>query len=201
MFSGKHVEPSRSVMTVLTIKAKPQNILHFELECAGISVGAYQILLKMLFQSHYPDQSLLHLEVRMADTSEALFNLEQVINSELPEHFQPLPFNLAIPQPLESNSNPVVRLQFCKALSDEEFEYISQCIFIWDKLIAFGGFYESFEPLEVSYVEYELYLVSPDTVEHPCEGSVDEPIAYDALINMAVYMHVSFCPILILEID
>lgn len=201
MFSGEHIEPSHSVITTLGVKVNSANVLHYELECAGVSVGAYQVLLKMLFQSHHHKECILHIAVRMANISGTLLNLEQVLCSRLPGRYEPLPFTLSIPQPLEDNTYPVIRLQFCKELSDNEFEYISRCITIWDKLVASGGYYEPFEPIEAPQDEDELYLVSPDTVEHPCEGSQDEPMAYDALINMAVRLHVTFCPLVALEID
>jgi hypothetical protein len=83
-----------------------------------------------------------------------------------------------------------------------EFRIVDGHIADWHTLILLGGYQDSFDALrELPMRPGKTYLAAPDTVEHILYGFTGPSAAYDALINMAIKLHHTFCPVERIEIE
>lgn len=171
-------------------------------EHTGIDAGAYRVLLNMLAQNHYVNEQLARVYLGIkGEEPRKVVGLDSILYRRCAPHADSPPFVLYIPQPLEENEQPVIRIEFARNLSQTEFDFVAGSLQIWDDIIASGGFADTFDRIDLMEPSGECYMLSPNTVEHPCDGSPDQPVAYDALINMAIKVNATYCPIVVLEID
>jgi hypothetical protein len=176
----------------------------FRLAAKGIDAGSYRILINLFVQDHYGGETLtlLRLQSEPAPTAKAQKDLKKILAAPFPGRFSPLPFETSIDKDLADNEEPIIRVEFQRPIEDKEFEAINAWISAWESLIILKGFSTALEPVEeLPMNPGELYMASPTVAEDTIFAFMAPVESFDSLINSAVKLHATVCPIVRLEIQ
>jgi hypothetical protein len=174
---------------------------------AGIQLGSYRVLLNMLDAMHRYSAPLASVTLRSSIVGSPRLGWKDLIAGVLPGTSASLPFECRVEKNLVNSSEPVIRIQFAHRIGDDALHAISPLFAAWDGLVIRGGFVD--DPVErdwdmdfdESLAGQQTYLSSPDTIEHLFYEDIGPGVAYAALANMALKLHLTFCEVRSLEIE
>jgi hypothetical protein len=194
---------SRFSMQVVAVDGPSEGRMRYVWRARGVPPEAYRVLLNMLAKSHY---SSLPLEsVRLASPSKhnRQLNRDSLMAGPFPARTAMVPFEVRHAATIVDSKEPTIRLEFQRAIRDEEMEGLVPLFVAWDSLIGLGGYLESFDDKDLNEfpLAHDTYLAAPATVEHLLFGIVRPEAAFDALINMAVSLHHTLCPLTAFEVE
>jgi hypothetical protein len=170
-------------------------------ELSQVSPQAFRILLGMVVQSHFGHAALSDLRISAVPDPAAYWDLSQILVGGYPGRASATQFDLDLAPDLEDQSMVAVRLRFARALTEHEFRDVEERIADWHTLMLLGGYVNSFGKIKAYPVRpTPTYRVAPSVVEHVLYGS-PESAAYDGMVNLAVNLNTTFCPLLALEIE
>ncbi len=202
MFSSPPFSPEQAFMRIESSDDPSGDEIRSTWESRYVSLGAYKILLGMVAQSHHGHVPLAFFGLSSVSKVGNLMRFEGVVSSLYPERAAKVPFDLDLAGDLDSVTMPAIRMEFIRSLDPNEFQTVEQLIADWHTLILLGGYLDSYEAMDkLPMNPGKTYLASPTTVEHVLYGFTGPSAVYDALINMAVKLHKSFCPISRIEIE
>lgn len=173
----------------------------------GIQAGAYRVLLNMLEVMHHFSEPLESIRLSMPTRQGKKMNRQDVMNAPFPGQIFEPPFKLQVKKNLVDSREPLIRLEFQREINDEELAALVPLFVAWDSIIIRGGYLEDLEDrdadvnIEESLSSQQTYLASPNTVEHLFYEFIGPKAAFDALINVAVNLHTTFCPLTSFEIE
>ena len=172
----------------------------------GIQVGAYRMLLNMLDVTHHFEQPLASSRLLSPIGGGKRMHWNDLIDAPFPIKSRKPPFALRVKQNLEDSREPLIRLEFQREIHDEELEILVPLILAWDTLVIRGGYLQDLDDrdpdldIDASLSSQQTYLAAANTVEHLFYEFIGPEAAYDTLVNMAVKLHRTFCPLAALEI-
>jgi len=173
----------------------------------GMQIGAYRVLLNMLEAAHYASKLLDLVRLTSAPSGGKRFSKDDLLTSPFPAKTNNPPFELRVGQNLAYCREPLIRLEFKRRISDEETARLFPPFLAWDNVVLRGGYLEDLEDRKAELdIEEELtsprtYLAAPNTVEHLFYEFEGQAAAFDAVINMAIRLHHTFCPLAAFEIE
>ena len=169
--------------------------------CESVHPGAWRLLLASLCQSHYAHAALRGVRLRVEPAAGGALHADTLFAWPLPERRTRVPFPVDELETFSGSSEPLVRLEFARALTDDEFDRLSEAITSWESLILLGGYNDSCERREdLPYTPGELYRASPRVVEDTMFGFDVRPEAFHPLINLAAHFHETVAPVARLEL-
>jgi hypothetical protein len=202
MFSSQPYSPEQAFMQIVSSNDTSKGEIKCIWESRYIKPGAYKILLRMVAQSHHGHVPLSFFELSSLSKLGTPMHLEEVAASNYPERVIKTPFELDLAGDLDIVTMPAIRMEFIRGLDSDEFQKVEQLIADWHTLILLGGYLDSYEALkELPMHPGKTYLASSNTVEHVLYGFTGPSVVYDAIINMAVKLHFTFCPLSRMEIE
>lgn len=202
MFSAQPYSPEQAIMQITSSNYTSEGEISQVWESRYVTPAAYRILLGMVIQSHYGHIPLGYFGLSSSSRIGTPLHVEEVMTSPYPERVRQPPFALDLAEDLDSVSMPAIRMEFARALNSEEFQKVEQLIADWHCLILLGGYLDSYEAMkELPMHPGKTYLASPNTVEHILYGFMGPSTIYNTIINLAVKLHMSFCPLLRFEIE
>lgn len=202
MFSTHPYNPEQAFMRIASSNDASKGKIRCIWESRYVKLGAYKILLGMVVQSHHGHVPLAFFGLSSVSRVGTPMHFEDIVASPYPNRVLKTPFELDLAGDLDSVTMPAIRMEFKRSLDSDEFQRVEQLIADWHTLILLGGYLNSYEAIkELPMHPGKTYLASPSTVEHVLYGFAGPSVVYDALINMAVKLHTSFCPLLRMEIE
>lgn len=170
-------------------------------ELSQVSPQAFRILLGMVVRSHFGHAALATFRISVVSGPATHWNLSQILAGGYPGRVPATQFDLDLAPDLEEQSMAAVRLRFARALTEQEFSDVRERIADWHSLMLLAGYVNSFENKKGFSVRLSpTYRLTPSIVEHVLYGSPGLA-AYDGLVNLAVKLNATFCPLLALEIE
>lgn len=200
MFAGDRVPPTRSLLQVLSHEREADRI-RYRCKIRGVDTGAFRILLNVLSESCRRLEPLNELQLAGAAPTARDAGLEAVLAHAYPGRATKVPFNLHLREFFFENREPVIRIEFQQKLGDQQFDQIKNMIEAWDHILALGGYVTSTREADFFPEPGELYLAEPAALEHLVYAFEGPEETYNAIINMAVKIHSTICPVDSLEID
>ena len=96
----------------------------------------------------------------------------------------------------------LIRFEFSRELSNDEFDAIEPLFVTWNHLITHGGYGNDVGEVELddAIVCGETYMAAPDTLEHEFVCAVAHVAAFEAVVNMAIGVHRRLCTLKRVEI-
>jgi hypothetical protein len=167
----------------------------------GIQAGAYRVLLNMLDVMHHFSDPLESIRISTPSRLDKQLNWKEVMNAPFPGIIINPPFKLQLKPNLANSRDPLIRLEFQREVKDEELARLVPLFIAWDNIIIRGGYLEDLGDrdadinIEESLASQQTYLASPTTVEHLFYEFIGAKAAFDALINIAINLHVAFRPL------
>lgn len=169
---------------------------------SGIDVGAYRVLLNLLDVVSLNGMPLSGLRLRSAGRSATAADRRSLMAHAYPRWPIPLPFELWLKQRLAGAKDVLIRFEFSRELSNDEFDAIEPLFVTWNHLITHGGYGNDVGEVELddAIVCGETYMAAPDTLEHEFVCSVAHVAAFEAVVNMAIGVHRRLCTLKRVEI-
>lgn len=168
----------------------------------GIEPGGYRVFINMLEIVHIRQVALASVRLVSPPQEGKRLDRHAVMASDYPARGRAVPFGLRLKRVLAGTKNVLVRLEFTRELRNEEVDMLEGLFVTWDRLITHGGYGSEFGEvaLDDSIVRGETYMASPDTLEHEFICTIGQAAAFEPLINMAIKLHRTFCPLTAFEI-
>jgi hypothetical protein len=171
----------------------------------GLAAGAYRVLLNMLDAAHHGATPLAFVHLHSVDSDRDKLDWERVMDCPYPAAPPAVPFDLNVRRRLEDSADPLLRIEFERALMPEDADSLAARFMAWDGLIVRGGYLEELDDavpdIEASLSSSQTYLAAPDTVEHLLYEFVGAREAYDAVINMVLLLHLKMGAVAALEFE
>jgi hypothetical protein len=206
MFSKEPTARTKAI-EVISTESQEHGRIRYVWRAAGIQIVAYHVLLNMLEARQ--STSVLLDSVRLVSTGDrgTRINKNDLRSATFSRNTERLPFAVRYLVNLEDCREPLVRLEFQRAISDDESAKISTIFLLWVNVVIRGGFLEAIEDrdpdldIEAALSSQEIYVAAPDTIELLFFDFVGQKAAFDALLNMAIRLHHLFCPLVSFEIE
>lgn len=164
----------------------------------GIQAGAWRVLLNMLDTMHHVAAPLASVRLLSTDIAEPRLIWRDVMRLPFPSRSATLPFELEVERSMEDTSEPLIRLAFLREVDDAALQRLASMFSAWDNLVVRGGYWENLRDreaipdVEESLSSQQTYLAAADTVEHLLYEQIGDAAAFDALVNMAFKLNLSF---------
>lgn len=201
MFSGERVHPTKSYLQVASglSEAKQRRWL---LNVHGIDPGAFRILLWALAESSRREGLLEDVTLMGTRASANDLGPDSVLARPFPGRAEIVPFELDLKAFYFGSTEPLIRMEFQRQLEDNEFDQIKFFVDAWDEIVRFGGYSSSSTEVVYSTPEPgEFYLAEPTVLEHPIYAFQGPEEMFNPVINMAVKVHATICPLIALKIE
>jgi hypothetical protein len=191
-----------SVLEITAAGRAQEGVLSQHWTLGAIDAGAYRVLLNMLDVLHAHQSKLRAVRLRALSSQPYSIDRQAVYALSYPSWSRPAPFEISLKQRLIGAKDVLVRIEFARALSDEEFTRAETLFIAWNHLITHGGYENANGEVELddAIVCGSTYMAAPDTLEHEFVRSVGQMAAFEALINLTVGMHDSLGPVRLFEI-
>jgi hypothetical protein len=200
-FSGA-AAPSDARWTVASTETEELGRLRYECVIRGCEEGAFRVLLNSIVQSHWRDEPIASFAFRTVAASGETFGLETALEQPFPGRFNDSRFHLDLENLGARKSAPLIRMEFERELTDEEFDTISKLITNWETLVIVGGYVNSLARMEeLQMAPSELYLASPTTVEDSIPEFQAPREAFNGIINLSSTLHNTVCPLRRMSIE
>jgi hypothetical protein len=206
MFSKVPTAPTKPIVVDSVESQRPEGI-RYVWKVTGIQVGDYRVLLNMLEAAHHISGLLERISLVSTLGRGSRMNSTDLLNAPFSIKAGEPPFSFRSDRDLADCREPVIRLEFQRNITDDELSKILPLFLAWDNVVIRGGYLEKIEDIdddldiEASLASQQTYLASPNTVEHLFYDFVGQEAAFDALINMAIKLHYTFCPLASFEIE
>jgi hypothetical protein len=200
MFCGERWSPQKSGGQWLPSEDAEASQVCGRLSLFGVDRGAWRVLLQMVHCVHQTGPPLAAVHLRAEGAAGAALHLHDICACSFPGQTGLLPFRIQAPS-ISDTRDPVIRITFARSLSDEEFNHPIEALRVWGRLVAAGGYLNSWEPsAQAKMVMGEVYPLTCNTVEATAVGFASGPQAFNGLVNLTARLHVAFRPIVSLEI-
>lgn len=200
-FSGGAVAPPSALWRVESTDTQRPGRLAYACTVYGIESGGYKALVNAIVQSHFRDEPLSLFTLKAPSARDSI-GLAELMVSPYPGRWRQTPFDLDLEHLGARKNNPLIRMEFERALLDEEFDHLSRLVTNWEEILIFGGYFDSPSQFEMApLVPGELYLATPSTVEDSMLDFQAPEEAFNGLINLACTLHEKVCPLRSLSIE
>lgn len=200
MFTPLNIRPQQPFMRSLSNDVN-EGCLTYKWEVQKIDLGAYRILVNLMNQSHFTHEPLSKIVLKTLTSGDDNLNLDRVLSGHFPDRIDPAPFPLNIDEDLDKNKEPIIRLKFSRNLTDEEFEQVENFLIVWKSIIILGGYVETVDEIrDLRMNPGETYMLRPTMLEDTNFEFIAPVASFNAVINMAAYLHNTLCPLEFLEI-
>jgi len=224
LFSGDRARPTESLLEVLAREMEAGRI-RYRCKVRAIDPGGFQILLRLLSEISRRFEPLREVSLTGTSPTTGGMTFQAVLACPLPASAPTLPFELRVGDYSFQTRDPVIRMEFQQAVQDDQFDRIKVLMDAWDNILMLGGYPAGLEPddeepesrdaasptaaetkAEPEAGEFfvmpgEFYLAEPTVLEHLLHGFEGPEEAYNAVINLAVKLHATGCPLVALEIE
>jgi hypothetical protein len=229
LFSGDRARPTESLLEVHA-RDREAGRIRYRCQVRAIDPGGFQILLRLLSESSRRFEPLREVSLTGTSPTTAGMPCQAVLACPLPASAPTLPFELRVGEYSFQTRDPVIRMEFQQPVQDEQFDRIKPLMDAWDNILLLGGYPVSSEvedeELETGKeaagkegetpkakgessemearsfpVPGEFYLAEPTVLEHILHAFEGPEEAYNAVINMAVRLHSTGCPLVALAIE
>jgi hypothetical protein len=173
----------------------------------GVQMGAYRVLIGMLDAANQLGAELESVRLVSSADRGARLTTRDLIDPPLTIKAARPPFDTRVRGNLKDFREPLIRLEFSRAITDDELRTLSPLFSAWDSVAIRGGFLdtESTEDrdldIDAALASPQTYLAAPNTVEHLFDDFIGGEAAFRAVLNMATKIHTAFCPLTSLEIE
>lgn len=204
MFSRSARPPFKEDVLLLTSQeAVSTDRVSREYLIQGVDVSALRVLVNLLCQLPSVSGNTFLLLVRSGEGSGGQQYVPEDMAS-FPYQSWPevTPFEVICPWSDDITFNPVVRLDFARALTEDEVRILEPAIATWESIVKGGGYMERPVRAEGPFVQgMESYPVSPLRWEVPILRFGAEESSFASLIRFAIRFHYLKCPLISLEIQ
>lgn len=201
-FCGERSAPTDSVMRILEVGPANAGGLQYRCMLQGVDPSAFRILLNLAVQSHFVHEALERLSVRVPAGTEPRLGFDGIRRRPFPGRWARSGFSLRLGESLSETTEPLVRVEFERALDPDEFERVSQSIADWDSIVLIGGYCESLDELDdFPMIPGDTALITPTTLEHAMHGFEAPLVSFDGLINLAANWHARLCRVAWMELE
>jgi hypothetical protein len=201
MFAGDAAPPTESLFRVDRQERRELEIRH-RCTVRGIDRGAFRVLLNVAAEISRRGEPLETVTIWSGTTVREDSDLGEILGRRYPGRAKRVPFELELREFFYENREPVIRMEFPRQPSDEEFERIKAMMEAWDHIVMFGG-YLDFDDREGDILPEpgEFFLAEPMVIEHQIYAYQGPEESFNAVINMAVRLHESGSRLSVLEIE
>jgi hypothetical protein len=201
MFAGDGVPPSESLFRV-ELHERQGRETHYRCQVRGIDRGAFRILLNVAAEVARQGEPLDAVVISGGTPGQATSGLNEILARKYPGRAKVLPFQLTLSKFFFQNREPLIRMELRRRVTDEDFERIRTMVQAWDHILMFGGYLDLADrDGDILPEPGEFYLVEPLVIEHLIYAYQGPPESFNAVINMAVKLHMSGCQLSELEIE
>lgn len=204
MFSRSARPPFKEDVLLMTSQeAVPTDRVSREYLIQGVDVSALRVFVNLLCQLPPVSGNTFLLLIRSGEASAG----QRYVPEDMASFpYQPwpgaTPFDVICPWRDDITFNPVVRLDFARALTEDEVRILEPAIGIWESIVKGGGYIERPVRAEGPFVQgMESYPVSPLRWEVPIFRFGAEESSFASLIRFAIRFHYFKCPLISLEIQ
>ena len=201
MFAGNTVHPTDFFFQV---EAHQQSGRETRYRCKvrGIDRGAFRILLNVAAEITRRGEALDTVAIWGGTSGQTTSGLNEILARKYPGRANNIPFELTLSDFFFEDREPVIRMQFRRAPTDEEFERIRTMAEAWDRILMLGGYLDIAErDGDLLPEPGEFFLAEPLVIEHDLYAYQGPEESFNAVINMAVRLHTSGCQLSELEIE
>jgi hypothetical protein len=206
MFSKEPIAPTTPIV-VDSRESQAQGVIRYVWKVTGMQVGAYRVLLNMIEATHNISAPLKRIRLVSTLNQGSRTNGTDFLNAPLSIKPGKPPFSVLCDRNLADCREPLIRLEFRRAISDDELMILTPLFIAWDDVVIRGGFVDAVQdidadlPIEAALASAQTYLATPDTVEHLFYDFVGGKAAFDALLNIVIRLHFVFSPLASFEIE
>jgi hypothetical protein len=201
MFAGSKVHPSDSFFGVVD-RQRTDREVQYHCRIGGIDHGAFRILLNVAAEVARRGRRLDTVSIWSKSSEQPTNGLHEVLSSPYPGRVRITPFELLLGELFFENREPLMRMRFRRAVTDEEFEQIQVLVKAWDCILMLGGYLDAADrDGDLLPEPGEFFLAEPLVIEHLIYAYQGPEESFNALVNLAVRLDVSVCPLSAMEIE
>lgn len=201
MFAGETRHPSESLFRVNSRQRHDREI-HYRCTVRGIDRGAFRVLLNVAAEIARRGELLTGVAIRGDAAAGPSSGLSEILTRSYPGRANVIPFELVLSDFFFENREPLIRMEFRREPTDEEFEELRSMVEAWDHLLMLGGYLDPADrDGDLLPEPGEFVLVEPLVIEHLLYAYQGPAAAFDAVINMAVKLHTAGRHLTRLEIE
>jgi len=201
MFAGNVVHPAESLFRVQSKERAPRET-RYRCRVRGIDRGAFRILLNVAAEMTRRGELLDAVSISGGTQDREASDLNQIMTRQYPGRARVTPFELTLSDFFFENREPLIRMQFRRTLTDDEFEQVRAVMEAWDRILMLGGYLDLADrDGDLLPEPGEFFLVEPLVIEHLLYAYQGPEESFNAVINMAVKLHTSGCQLSELEIE
>jgi hypothetical protein len=175
--------------------------VRYDGKCQALDPGAWRLLLGSLCASHFVHEPLSRVRLRVEPPRGDILIQDTLFSWPLPRRVRQTSFPVIAEETFPGATEPLIRFEFARPLTDAEFEQLGTAVTAWESLILLGGYNESCaQRAGLPFSPGELYRASPTSVENTMFGFDVRAEAFDPLVNLAVEFHEAVAPVKKLEL-
>lgn len=180
---------------VVSVQASAEYLIRY------VDISFVRIFINLLFQIPFDPEFKMTVSVQSLESSQ---NLRLMDINRFPYQSWPktTPFDVICPWPDDITFNPVIRFNFCRALSESETQVIEDAISVWEKIVKYGGYIDKPRQAAERFIQdSESYPISPGTWEFIIYRFTAHEISLASLIRFTIRFHYELCPLTCFEIQ
>lgn len=198
--SGASLDPQSSRWETCGSTHMGTRALSFSARVSAVDPGAWRVLLNHFTASSEASFALSKLIIRGSEQRGTMLDIVEARRHSYPTHHKNLPFTVERAE-MPTFQNHLVQIEFYVPLADGRSEDCIRAIRAWD-ILNLGGYPDEDEPpLSNANDATEVYLVAPNTIEHPIPNYLGSDFAFDSIIAMAHWFHLTGSQVLAVRIE
>ncbi|HXK39451.1 MAG TPA: hypothetical protein VJ837_01325 [Candidatus Paceibacterota bacterium] len=200
MLSGDGAPPSESRFHIVSSDRSGREA-RYRCTVRGIDLGGFRVLLNVAAEISRRVEPLEAVTIWGAAGGQGS-SVEEILHRRYPGRAKVVPFDLILSEFFFENREPLVRMEFRRQVSDEQFDQIKVMMDAWDYVLSFGGYLDpASREGDILPEPGEFYLAEPLVLEHLIYAYQGPEESFNAVINMAVKLHHSGHRLSALEIE